>query len=545
MPNLAGLHAGSINDGWDSTGADLMRGDPGWIVFTEAIGSDESDMSNGNYASYTDQGFGVIVRLNHGYGDSGTLPIESRYINFAARVANYIANSTGDVVWCIGNEPNHPVEWPDGQPITPEQYAECFNLCYGATKNVRPDAQICVGGIGPYIAEMGDWVQYLADILTNVNAYDGVILHCYTHGHDPALITSDKKMDPPFVDRHYEFRTYRDFLSVVPAGTNLYITETNPGAKSDQKYWLDTDNGWCQEALIEINEWNETNPDKIIQAVCFYRYPVVDSWAMQNKPNVLEDFRQAVALGYCWTDNGNGEDGMERIWSDSFEGSFHLAGDPYTGESNVHALEIPANWNVSWRQGTPDEVAEGRYPRPEWKMRRTPQREIHTGQQASGIHMPSATHDTALWRTFPAIPGTDYEARIWVLGDSTSDSGHGITIGVDPVGGDDFQSGNVDYQDWYSQYESGSIVPWENQKWVQVTCAVTALADRITVFCRSSCNFRGNPAAVFDDFELWAEEGTPPPGPGGGLTEEDVRRILREEVPGIVVDVFKAARYTF
>ncbi len=87
-------------------------GRKGWIVFTEELGSDPAIQTGQNYRAYSDQGFGVIVRLNNGYFPNGTIPNSQRYADFARRCANFVAASDGCQIWIIGNEMNYRIERP-------------------------------------------------------------------------------------------------------------------------------------------------------------------------------------------------------------------------------------------------------------------------------------------------------------------------------------------------------------------------------------------------------------------------------------------------
>ncbi len=87
-------------------------GHPGWIVFTEGIGSNPQDRSGRDYRPYSNQGFGIITRLNNGYAPAGTIPNSSQYRDFAARCANFVAASPGCKTWIIGNEMNYALERP-------------------------------------------------------------------------------------------------------------------------------------------------------------------------------------------------------------------------------------------------------------------------------------------------------------------------------------------------------------------------------------------------------------------------------------------------
>ncbi|PJF45665.1 MAG: hypothetical protein CUN48_17740, partial [Candidatus Thermofonsia Clade 3 bacterium] len=66
-PYIFGLH--------DPGGEWIMAqaGRRGWILFTEAVGSDPNDRSGADYRPYSEQDFGVIVRINNGYGAVGTI----------------------------------------------------------------------------------------------------------------------------------------------------------------------------------------------------------------------------------------------------------------------------------------------------------------------------------------------------------------------------------------------------------------------------------------------------------------------------------------
>ncbi|RIK26556.1 MAG: hypothetical protein DCC55_39910, partial [Chloroflexi bacterium] len=90
----------------------LAAGRPGWVVFCEAIGHDPNDRSGIDFTTFSDQGLGVICRLNNGYEPEGTLPYSREYENFARRVANFVSVSRGCKIWVIGNEMNYAVERP-------------------------------------------------------------------------------------------------------------------------------------------------------------------------------------------------------------------------------------------------------------------------------------------------------------------------------------------------------------------------------------------------------------------------------------------------
>ncbi|MEZ4866913.1 MAG: M23 family metallopeptidase [Caldilineaceae bacterium] len=90
----------------------LTAGKTGWIVFTEGIGHDVNDRTGRDYRPYSDQGLGIITRLNNGYYPEGTIPDSRFYREFAQRCANFVANSPGCNIWIIGNEMNYRIERP-------------------------------------------------------------------------------------------------------------------------------------------------------------------------------------------------------------------------------------------------------------------------------------------------------------------------------------------------------------------------------------------------------------------------------------------------
>lgn len=196
-----------------------------------------------------------------------------------------------------------------GEPILPDAYADCYRDCRHAI-HARPgheDDLVLVAAVAPWNNQTrypanptGDWVQYFADILDALSAdgCDGFALHSYTHHADPRLVSSAAKMQPPFAQRHYEFRAYRDFLSAVPPAMRqlpVYITETNQDIP-----WLDDRTGWIDEVYGEIDAWNRRGDTQKIRAVALYRWQDGDRWGMQNKANITADFAAALQTPRRW-----------------------------------------------------------------------------------------------------------------------------------------------------------------------------------------------------------------------------------------------------
>ncbi|MDE3088931.1 MAG: discoidin domain-containing protein [Chloroflexota bacterium] len=284
---------------------DLLTRDSrtGWIL--DIV--DLSTQSGTDYSSLAQAGLGVIVRLDHGSGATGTIPPSFQYDAFAARCATYVDQSPGAHFWIIGNKMNTSAarpELPDGfrQVITPPMYARCFLKCRAAIRNVPGHATdwILPGAIAPYNAETGDWVQYFVDLLSLLNdQVDGIALHCYTHDFNVEQITSDDMMGAPYGNRHFNFRAYRDFLNALPNAFRslpVFITETNPSAG-----WRDLNIGWIQAAYHEIDAWNADPSHQPIQALILFRWQTRaehPEWGIQDKRALLADFQAALAAGY-------------------------------------------------------------------------------------------------------------------------------------------------------------------------------------------------------------------------------------------------------
>lgn len=337
----------------------LDAGRPGWVVFSEAIGHNPDDRTGVDFAPFSDQGLGVICRLNNGYEPDGTIPHSSQYEQFARRVANFVATSRGCKIWVIGNEMNYAaerpgivVDWsrhktrrdgpaeeadpyrrgvavrfnalPDnsteirttraaivspGEVITPELYVRCYRLCRDAIHRLpgHENDQVLIGAVAPFNSQTiyssnpnGDWVQYFRDILDALgpDLCDGITLHAYTRGADPSLITDEQKLAVPFQNHHAGFRTYMDFMQAIPQNMRhlpVYITETD-----QTQPWANRATGWIQQAYAEINGWNQQPGNQKIAALVLYRWPRRDMWYMEGKQAVIDDFRSALQRDYRW-----------------------------------------------------------------------------------------------------------------------------------------------------------------------------------------------------------------------------------------------------
>ncbi|HET91504.1 MAG TPA: hypothetical protein ENN99_12330 [Chloroflexi bacterium] len=309
-------------------------GTTGWVLFTHGIGTDFQGAGGdrSTYYEWERDGFGVIARLNHGYGSSGTIPEPHQYDAFARTCAVFVERSIdpadpqgGCHIWIIGNEMNNPREYPGndegrgGHPITPENYADCFNRVYRAIKQVYQnapglspaDATVVLGAVDPYNAVAGCNGDWFTRSLRHIEALDGIALHAYTHGTDPQLVASKKlfgdEHKPPkrFPDKglswqYYNFYAYRTFMDLIPAQWRhvpVFITETD----QVQKDWANANTGWVQEMYAEVDRWNRDPHHQPIYCSLLFRWEAFDGWQIKDKGGVLDDLKAAAQKKYKWT----------------------------------------------------------------------------------------------------------------------------------------------------------------------------------------------------------------------------------------------------
>ena len=285
-------------------------GRAGWILKLAAIGLDGTRGAS-DCKRLTNQGFGVVTRLNHGYGHAGTLPTPDKYPEFAEAAARYAARSDGCHVWIVGNEPNHEQERPYGQPIYPIQYASAYRQVRQAIRSVpgHEDDLVLIAGSAPWNATTtypgnvrGDWIRYFVDVLQALDDddVDGFAIHTYTHDLNPQQINGDFfHTQPGYRHLRNEFRTYRDYMNAIPDRFRhlpVLITETDPTTRH-QGWNPGVNVGWVQTAYREIADWN-ANPDhQPIQALILYRWPELPDqpeWSISNRPGIIEDFRKSL-----------------------------------------------------------------------------------------------------------------------------------------------------------------------------------------------------------------------------------------------------------
>lgn len=297
--------------------ADLIpqMGATGWAVYTHALGTDPNDQTGHDYREATQRNVTPLARLNVGYGTAGTIPLPADYGRTAQRFANFVANSVDCHHWIIGNEIAMRWDWPNNQPITLEGYVTFYRMARQMIKAVQPDAKVIPQPPAPWNIElrypanpMGDWVQQLTDMLNMIgrSEVDGIAIHTYSRGYNPADLGRDTRMNEPYQHRQSGFRSYRDYMAAVPLACRdlpVFITETNGDSP-----WNNYQAGWVEGVYKEIDEWNQEPGNQQIHALCLFRWAEHDTkWDLSKNGAALEGFRRALAQKYAWREGAHQE----------------------------------------------------------------------------------------------------------------------------------------------------------------------------------------------------------------------------------------------
>lgn len=286
----------------------------GWITLLEYIG-DSGDCAI-DRSALADQGYGIIMRLDHGGGPP--LPTTPDQVaGYAAKFARCVAGAQGVKVWVVGNEPN--IGW--GYPYTPQEYADIYLAVMGAV-SALPNAaehEILFAPMSPWAwtSHWGDWDDGLAAAMDRVveqgGVIDGVAIHAYTREMTPAAITSDAWFPGREGKWRLHFRGYRDTTQLLAErgllNLPLYITEAGSVCDPPCDPYQDVDVGYFVAMVEEIHAWNQANPYQLIRAITPYRWTQNDDGSGRDfcigcSAPLRQDLANAVALGRTWDDTG-------------------------------------------------------------------------------------------------------------------------------------------------------------------------------------------------------------------------------------------------
>jgi len=511
---------------------------PLWIVFPVGVGKDPHNVSGlAGAAPYKAAGCGIIARTTVDWSGGGCIPERQYYADYAQRCANFASASPDVDVIVIGNEPNHVVERPHAQPILAASYADCFNRCYAAIKAVRPQVQVVPAAIAPWYTDAydSDWIAYQFDMLVQIDQCDGLCIHAYTHGADPALIQSLDEM-ATWPGRYYHFQHYRQLLDATPMRYDalpIYITETD---QTDP--WTDINSGWVQAAYAEIDDWNQAHTQQI-RCGCLYRWGAFDRWDMSNKPGVIDDFKAAIACGYTWTEEEPDMPEWKIIHQNKCELGFH-------DQQGIGELTVPNGTSVHWIQGS----AQGDHNRVEADHKTLPQTEVYEGVNSAALMWRYSTGSAALVSD-PIYIEAGKPVRGSCMYQHVFDGGNGgarmgIVVGgsTDPFGAgkytwpknetSPFAAGCIAWGGWRSTY-SGNLA---NRLWAKLDTPEVVPAG---AYVRFICQFNADDPAIssagildvmtveqYTDATTPQPEPEPEPTPGAcvGLTAEKLARAI-------------------
>ena len=295
--HLLGMHD------WSPDWGRIIRdaGLSGWAVTTHAL----SEQHSYDYRELAAYNVTPLARLNWGYGS----PARSRLPTSMSTLP-----MSAPPLWppvpavCAGSSatsPITPMNGPTARSSCPMTMQRCFTLARRAIQEIQPAAQVMAAAVAPWDDttkypgnEKGDWLQYMAEILAEIvllGGCDGLAIHSYIHGSDPALIYSTATMDPPFADRYFHFLAYQDTLGAVPPALRsvpIHLTEFD----NCNGPWLDQNDGLIASMAMEVDSWNRTPGTQKINSASCYRHSSDDWWTMSNKPQRMTDFAEAVSL---------------------------------------------------------------------------------------------------------------------------------------------------------------------------------------------------------------------------------------------------------
>jgi hypothetical protein len=487
-----------------------------WLVDAVAIGHNPNAYGGKDYSRWDPT---IICRLNNGWHPDGTIPLPRYYDDFAQRCANFVTASRGCDIWIVGNEWNLSIERPHEQVITAADYISCYRRVRAAIKNVSPDAWVVPAAIGPWNVETGDWLQLYYDVLSEVEA-EAICWHTYTHGVDPALVESSQDM-ATYPGRYYQFRAYMDFEDWTPKGKRdlpVLITEANQDGP-----WAAT--GWIEAAYQEIKR----NATMDVQCLCLFR--------------AIETGDGYHLTDSCWNELGqiiaNEEDdmaGWQDVWVNRCEQGFVVQGDQH--------LQVAKGLTVHYVHG-----GEGDYPRPELKPKdkKKGQPEVYEGRYSqSGFYTFAPGRYGLVSDPIFITPGARTRASVMYMHVLDQKFALGARLGIidgdgpftgGPVwpidgGVDPFTDDAIVWGGWRWARQGDINLP--EREWAKLsTPEIEPSGDYVRLVAQFNNDIAASGHGHWDVFriEQYTDDPTPPsPEPGDGITIDEVRQVVRQEL---------------
>lgn len=191
----------------------------------------------------------------------------------------------------------------------------------------------------------------------------------------------------------------------------------------------------------------------------------------------------------------------------------------------VHELKVANDWQPWWDEDSA---------RPEYK-RADPivdSRRVRTGDSAQQWFNTYAKHTAGIYQRVTDVPVDKtvvFEAWVQAFSSSADDfdrstGRYRMRIGIDPYGGLDHKSPDIAWSD-----DGHAIEPYDQYEFLSVQ--TVARSDRVTIFVWGQAEWPlKHNNAYCDDTKLYVLDGSIPSPSPGGLTEEQVREIVRQEI---------------
>lgn len=294
--NIYGVH--EYDDRWGNMVRDAGR--EAWVLLLTEL--------SGNYSGiqWDKPHIKPVVRINWGYGTTGTIPRPDKYDEFASRAEQFARNSPSIIYYQLFNEFGLSWEWPDGIMPTWDEMIACHKKVADAIKRGNPNAKVAFAPPAPWNNVFyGDWIDLIPKLCEALGPkyIDWFSLHAYTKGYSLDKFDNSQKMNPPYDHREFSFQVLYEQMNAIPKAYRhlpVIISESN-GDDS----WIHNETGrWVQTYYHKINEWNKRTDTQKILAGILFRYGSHDAkWHIDDRS--LEDFKQSLQWDYQHGFTGN------------------------------------------------------------------------------------------------------------------------------------------------------------------------------------------------------------------------------------------------
>lgn len=182
----------------------------------------------------------------------------------------------------------------------------------------------------------------------------------------------------------------------------------------------------------------------------------------------------------------------------------------------IGEMAVAKGWTPYWKRGSPEEVAEGHFKRPEYRPEDTHlgHKRVKEGRYAQKFTSTFATHDAGIYQRV-AVP---HDAELFLTAylqfwswdpKRNEDGGYAGRVGIDPFGETDPFSDSVVWGEWHGVYDPDG---WDGSTWQQVTAKAQARGPYATLFLNGACLHRVKfNDSYWDSIQLYAvvEDGVP------------------------------------